>query len=193
MSTDGNDTNNPDTKAAASSPQIETSSEDLLKMYLAGTIAIPAQPAKAKIAVEQQGSGRDGFYLVKAVQCVSAKVTVTRTFFQDDVKAVYANGDWTAGESDVNRLLKEKLGERPFDGVLYVREDAQSLLETKAGLTAAENAEYYPPMPQERSTKHYNLSRGRTGCLHDECCDYPPDPPDNGGDNCGCGGGDCCC
>lgn len=180
----------------SSSQSSGTSELDLRKMYLAGTVAIPAAPAKATVTVEQSGSGREGFFLVKAEQCLSAKVTVSRTFFQDDVRAIYIAADksnkskgWTAGKAAVNGLLKKHLGENGFDGVLHVREDAQSLLETKAGLTASENAEYYPPMPQERSSVgHYNLKR--TGCLQDECCDYPPD---DGGNECCEDDGSCGC
>lgn len=152
-------------------------------MYLAGTVAIPSLPAKALLTFEKQGNGRDGFFLVRAEQNLSAKVTISRTFFAEDVRAIFEpnkkcdkDGTWTAGAEAVTALIKVHLGEKGFSGVIYVREDAQSLIETKAGLSAAESAEYYPPMPQERSANHYDLRR--IGCLHDECCDYPPvEPP----------------
>lgn len=172
---------------------------DLRKLFLAGTVSIPPSlPGKASVTVKVQGPIDSQWFLVKATQEVSQQVSISRTFMGHDVKAIFVptagkkcnlkNGTWTLGP-DVRAFLDSKQ-ENGFQGVLFVTENAQSLLETKAGLTAAENAEYYPPMPQDRSNSHYNLKR--VGCGQDECCDFPAD--DDGSGSCDDGGGcDCCC
>lgn len=178
---------------------------DLRKMYLSGTISIPpSQPAVAAITVESKGPFNKQILLVKATQEVSQRVSVSRTFFSKDVKAIFIptacgkfdfqNGEWHLGTVEVGELIVKHLETSGFEGVLFVTENAQSLLETKAGLTASENAEYYPPMPQDRSHNNYDLKR--VGCGQDECCDFP-DPNSGGGNggnggSCGGGGGGCC-
>jgi hypothetical protein len=62
------------------------------------------------------------------------------------------------------------LDKEPVKGIVYVRENASSMLELQAGLTAAESAEYYPPLPDDRSVNHYNMDAdlysrfGKPGC-----------------------------
>ncbi len=175
---------------------------DLRKMYLAGTISIPPSlPAKAAITVHSKGPFNKQILLLKATQEISQQVSVARTFFSKDVKAIFIpqgnrcdlqNGEWHLGTVEVGDFIIQHLKSDGFEGVLFVTENAQSLLETKAGLTAAENAEYYPPMPQDRARNDYDLKR--VGCNQDECCDFPPD--DNSGGSCCCnsgggGGGSC--
>ena len=168
----------------------KTSKADLRKMYLAGTVSVPPRlPDVAHLTFETSGKAFSQITLVKATQEVSAKVTVTRTFFLEDVKAIFVpekgkcgdlkNGKWHTGTKAIGKEIESSVDKEGFDGVIFVSEDAQSLLETKAGLTAAENAEYYPPLPEDRSVNHYNLKK--VGCLHDECCDFPDPPPGGGG------------
>ncbi|MEZ6130237.1 MAG: hypothetical protein R3C59_16250 [Planctomycetaceae bacterium] len=176
----------------------KTSKDDLRKMYLAGTVSVPARlPGLAALTFESIGKVNP-VTLVKARQDLSVHVTVTRTFFLEDIKVLWKpnagcsgdlkNGKWFAGKKAINEEIEKQIGTDGFDGIVFVREDAQSLLETKSGLTAAENAEYFPPMPQDLSVNSYNLKK--VGCLHDECCDYPGGSSGGGG---GGGGGCCCC
>ena len=79
-------------------------------------------------------------------------------FLPDDCKVVnLENGVWFEG-----KVLEDKLSDLldtgVLNGIIYVREHAQSLLEVEAGMTAAESAEYYPPLPDDRSVNHYNMS-----------------------------------
>ncbi len=177
----------------------KTSKADIQKMHLAGTVSIPPRlPGVAHLTFETSGKAFSQITLAKATQDVSAKVTMTRTFFLDDVKAIFVpakgescdlkNGEWHAGAKAVEKKIEGSVDKDGFHGVIFVREDAQSLLETKAGLTAAENAEYYPPLPEDRSVNQYNLRK--VGCLHDEGCDFPEPPP--GGGACGGGGSGGC-
>lgn len=174
----------------------KTSKADLQKMYLAGTVTVPPRlPGVSQLTFEVSGKAFSQITLVKATQEISPKVTITRTFFLEDVKAIFVpdagqrcdlkNGQWFAGPKAVSGKVEQFVGKDGFDGVIFVREDAQSLLETKAGLTAAENAEYYPPLPEDRSVSNYNLKK--VGCLHDECDDFPG--PTCCGANCCIGGG----
>lgn len=187
------------TKKAEPTPS-GTDDLDLRKMFLAGTISIPPSlPAKATVTLKLQGAINEQYFLVKATQEVSQRVSISRTFFGNDVKAIFIptcgrkcdlrNGEWILGPADIMRYFEAKLT-TGFKGVLFVTENAQSLLETKAGLTASENAEYYPPMPQDRSNSHYNLKR--VGCGQDECCDFPADDDGSGSGDDG-GSCDCCC
>ena len=154
--------------------------KDLLKMYLAGTIAFPPKhQGPASVTVFTEGQRAASVTLIKVEQELSHGVSISRTFFADDVKAIFepkasadsTDGTWHAGAGKVSRFIEDKLaaastknGSQSFTAEIYVREDASSLLETKAGMTAAECAEYYPPMPQERAAvSHYIVEN--TGCL----------------------------
>ena len=172
---------------------------DLQKMYLAGTVSVPPRlPGVAGLTFETRGKAFNQITLVKAEQDVSLHTTVTRTFFLEDVTALFVpdagmtgdleNGKWYIGAKEISGQIEPHVGGEGFDGVIFVREHAQSLLETRVGLTASENAEYYLPMPADRSVPQYNLRN--VGCLHDECDDFPENPPNNGGNACcSCGSG----
>lgn len=171
---------------------------DFRKMCLAGTISIPPSLSqKATVTVESKGELGQQILLLKATQEMSQRVSVTRTFFSKDVKAIFVptagracdlkTGQWYLGTVEVAAFVVKQRQFAGFEGVLFVAENAQSLLETKAGLTASENAEYYPPLPQDCSGGHYNLKK--VGCGQDECCDFPEEVCCDQNDG---GGGDCC-
>ena len=138
-------------------------------MYLSGTVSIPPKlPAVADIAFDRIG----GKLVAKATQKISAKLTIMRTFFIEDVASMFIPRDPDAIDMEDGRWMEDavlrgfaqqNVGKAPEKGIIFVREHAQSILEMKAGLTAAESAEYYPPLPDNRSVDHYDMG-DRPGC-----------------------------
>ncbi|MEZ6125100.1 MAG: hypothetical protein R3C49_18290 [Planctomycetaceae bacterium] len=145
---------------------MSTSEERLRIMLLSGTVTIPPRlPDLADISFKSLGSR----IVVEATQVVSPRTTIRRTFFPEDVMAVFVPDDSTAvdltqGEFLTGDKLDSKalslLDKCSIQGIVYVREHAQSLLELSAGLTAAESAEFYPPLPTDRSVNHYDMNPG---------------------------------
>lgn len=148
-------------------------------MSLAGTVSIPPRlPRLANISFEFE----ENMFLIVATEDLSPKLQIKRTFFAHDVKAIFypandkrvdaglTDGKWVVGdgirkESGARQNKKSKLG------IIYVSEHAQSQLEVQAGLTAAESAEYFPPLPDDRSVNHYDMVG----------CDSFPGPMSPGG------------
>lgn len=139
-------------------------------MLLAGTIPFPTIfPELGLVTYDDQGialpgRSRNGKMPTLTVeQLLSPKLTIWRTFFVEDVAAVFlpadekqvqlADGDWLLGGEI--KTLKKAGGSR---GIVYVRENSPTLLSMQVGMTAAESAEYYPPLPDDRSINHYRLS-----------------------------------
>ena len=163
---------------------------DIKKIYFAGTIAFPPEhQGYGKVSVFSTGSRKSMVAYIKVEQELSHAVTIARTFFQDDVKAVLElptqgtdcanDGIWHVGRAEVDKWVDNILDAtgdevKTCKAIIYVSEQAQSLLETKAALTAAECAEYYPPMPQ-KSSRGSQYTIGKTGCLVDD--PYPTNPP----------------
>ena len=91
----------------------------------------------------------------------SAKVTITRKVFADQVRAVfipqdpnrvaYACGTWLLG----NEIEVHLNGVDHVLGIVFVAESESTLLEVHAGMTAGESRQYYPPLPSDRSFNHY--------------------------------------
>ena len=146
-------------------------------MYLSGTVSIPPRfPDLADISFTRvPGPER---ILVHASHKLSPRVVLKRSFFLRDVTAIFkpassqnvdlANGQWISGPEDLEAEAFGNIGHAATKGIIYVRENAQSMLEVHAALTAAESAEYYPPLPNDRSVNHYNMDPGtsdiRVGC-----------------------------
>ena len=148
--------------------------EQLRSMYLSGTVSIPPQfPGLAEISFSFEGAKADEL-LVDAVVVVSPKLTIKRSFFVADVSGIFEpndpncvdlkDGTWCVGanvKANARTLASsDACNGKTIKGILYVREHAQSLLEVHAGLTAAESAEYYPPLPDDRSVNHYEMGKG---------------------------------
>ncbi len=146
--------------------------QQLRAIYLAGTVSIPAKfPELAEIRFESISKKQ---IVVHATQTSSPKLVITRSFFLDDVSSLFLPNDpdcvdLTDGEWYEKASLKSHASDQDADesemGIIYVREHAQSLLRVEAGMTAAESAEYYPPLPDDRSVNHYEGDSGfMTGC-----------------------------
>ncbi len=150
-----------------------TQQDKLRAIYLSGTVQFPPKfPEMAVVTYKTTAATDTGWSLLQVVveQRISPKVLITRTFFVEDVSAIFyphaaavakrelcdfSNGTWFVGE-DVNREA-ERNTDDPVQAIVFVRENAKSLLEVEAGLTAAESAEYYPPLPTDRSQNHYRF------------------------------------
>jgi len=157
----------------------DASKEQLRLMYLSGTVTIPPRlPDVAEIAFRSLGK-KD---VVIATQKISPKLIIKRTFFLADVTAIFlptsfdavdlTDGEWLEGKTLVGRA-DASLDKEAVKGIVYVRENAQSILELQAGLTAAESAEYYPPLPEDRSVNHYDMDGGGLyGRLGNPGCGY---------------------
>lgn len=138
--------------------------EQLRAMYLAGTVSLPPRfPDIAEISFSSDDSTR-GPIFITATERLSPKVMIKRTFFAQDVMSLFLpndvsqvdfkSGTWFEGEVLAAKGY-DSLDRAPLRGIIYVRENAQSILEMEAGLTAAESAQYYPPLPEDRSVDHY--------------------------------------
>lgn len=142
------------------------SPEQIRSMALSGTISIPPRfPELATISFERCDGGTYPM-LVVAYQKLSPKLSIKRTFFPSDVKCLFVpkstknidfeQGEWFEG-SQLSKKAQLMLDLTKVEGILFVREQGQSLLEMEAGMTAAESAEFYPPLPDDRSVNHYNM------------------------------------
>lgn len=155
---------------------MSSNEERLRAMFLSGTVSIPPRfPDTASI---QFVGARGGPKLVVVSHRLSPKVVLTRSFFLKDVTSIFEPDDcsetvdFESGEWYHRRSLKdlhrENRNDKDFslEGIVYVRENAQSLLEVEAGMSAAESAEYYPPLPDDRSVNHYSMDEVpfRSGC-----------------------------
>ena len=49
---------------------------------------------------------------------------------------------------------------RPLVGTVFVRETTPVLMQVEVSMTAAESAEYYPPVVRDRSDVHYAMTAG---------------------------------
>jgi len=127
--------------------------------------------------------------LIVARQQVSPRITINRSFLADDVAAIFVpndihcvnlnDGTWLTGievatVNDIDRNAGALLM-----GIVYVRESAPSLLNVDAGMTAAESAEYYPPLADDRSANHYQFRKRTNGAgqiqhAHPSAHDWPP-------------------
>jgi len=111
-----------------------------LRLALAGTVAFPpAGQGASSVAVS---CCCDECYVT--VETSTDRTSVKRTFSSLDVRAVKKtkSGKWLIGE-ELNDWLQCTNSTK---GVVYVTENAQTLLEVSTGMTAAEAVEYYPPL-----------------------------------------------
>ncbi|WP_442509884.1 hypothetical protein SH528x_001484 [Novipirellula sp. SH528] len=151
---------------------------------LAGTVTFPATlprlaeltltsteqlPVVASIGVASSET------LVVATERPSPRVSIVRSVSATEIRAVFlpknpAVLDWNQGvwllQSEILPGLQMHLnsGDRLF-GILYVPEFSPTLLEVQTGMTAAESAQYYPPLPCDRSQDHYQAGAAKQSNL----------------------------
>ena len=143
-------------------------------MAMAGTVAVPPTfPELGVLAVHPAAGSQDqaGFAdcgAFEVVQHLSPKLKMTRTFLASDVMVVFIpdnpdsvdlnKGKWLVG-SEILKIQDASTNGEPVVGIAYVREHASALLNVEIGMTAAESAEYYPPLPDDRSVNHYRFNK----------------------------------
>ena len=143
------------------------------QLALAGTVTFPEMvPATAELSVEVdrchsafRSASKQAHLLV--TERPSPRVTIRRQVALQDVRAVFVpspngpfsfeEGAWLVGQDVAAgiRALKLHYGGPPR-GIAYVHEQAATLLTMETGLTAGEAAQYYPPLPSDRSRNHYS-------------------------------------
>jgi len=156
-------------------------------LSLSGTVSVPAQfPELGELFVlpctpdgRLLPKGKSN-YILRVVQRSSVKTSITRNFLLDDVAAVFlpANkdrvqlekGQWLLGAEIGEFFACQSVPKGASNlGIAYVPEAASCLMQVEVGMTAAESAEYYPPLPGDRSIDHY-----RFDC--DPCSGYSRPP-----------------
>jgi hypothetical protein len=148
----------------------------LRSFHLAGTVALPSPfPEVGRLSLVPGGvsyhsaKGDCDLDLVAVEHCQSNRVTITRYVALGDVTAVlfavspthFSDKDWYFGPEIVAQLETRSSTNAPTVcmGIVYVREQAPILMRVEVGMTAAESAEYYPPVVGERSDSHYALTQ----------------------------------
>jgi len=141
--------------------------DDYRHLLLSGTVTFPAtfpQIGSISLISESIPCGREGhkqreILIIK--EFPSAKVTISRKVFADNVRAVFIPQDPNRVSYDCGRWLLAKeitaflRGKERVLGIVFVSETESTLLEVRAGMTAGESAQYYPPLPNDRSFNHY--------------------------------------
>lgn len=141
--------------------------ENYRHLLLSGTVTFPAtfpQIGSISLIVDSIPCGIEGhrqreILIVK--EFPSARVTISRKIVADNVRAVfipqdpnrvsYACGTWLLA----NEIAPHLRSRERVLGIVFVAETESTLLEVHAGMTAGESAQYYPPLPNDRSFNHY--------------------------------------
>lgn len=149
--------------------------EQLKHLAVSATVTFPATfPRLAEIRLREDRDGaltcgeQRTTYLV-AIERPSLRVTMRRVLPISDVRAIFIprdsrcvhpdDGTWLLGpEVEVGIRLQIANRER-LHGIVYVAEQTSTLLEVEAGMTAADSAQYYPPLPCDRAVNHYDPYR----------------------------------
>lgn len=149
--------------------------EQLIQLATAGTVTFPATfPRLAEIQLREARDlavacgSREEVYLI-AVERPSVKVTIKRILRVADVRAVFLpsnpngvnphDGTWMLAAEVEMGLRLHQCNRGSALGIVYVAEQTPTILEVHAGMTAAESAQYYPPLPIDRSVNHYDPYR----------------------------------
>jgi len=156
---------------------VSKTESQLRAMYLSGTVSIPPKsPDVAEISFSRVQK-RSGQVFVTVTQRMSAKLVIKRSFFAEDMMSLFIpsspkqvdlnEGTWLEADELAEKIY-QLMGKSVASGIIYVREHAQSMLELEAGMTAAESAQYYPPLPDDRSVDHYSMNspRGLSAACH---------------------------
>ena len=154
------------------------SRRQLQSLHLAGTVVLPTPFPEVGTLCFRPGALKYGTGASEPVDLLvveheqSNRLTVLRTVRLQDVAAVMfcralppalgADGEWRFGP-EVVAALEDRSNRNDASllrGIVYVREQAPVLMQVEVGMTAAESAEYYPPVVGERTDAHYNLAPG---------------------------------
>ena len=158
------------------------SRDQLRAFFLADTVPIPSPfPALGRISFElhageqRESAEKVALDTLRVEYRQSPRVMIARTVLVEDVQAVFVpedggnvdllDGGWYFRPEIKSSLLACLSENLETTGIVYVRESAPVLMQVEVGMTAAESAEYYPPLARERNDAHYCLTRVATcGC-----------------------------
>lgn len=149
--------------------------EQLKHLAVSATVTFPATfPRLAELrlrqcrAVPPNNGEQETSYLV-AIERPSVRVTMNRVLPLSDVRAIFIprdrncvhpeDGTWLLGSEIEIGIRLQITSHNALYGIVYVAEQTATLLEVQAGMTAAESAQYYPPLPCDRSVNHYDPYR----------------------------------
>jgi hypothetical protein len=149
----------------------------LRSFALAGTVPIPCPfPEVGKLSLVPGGlvyekttePVREDVVVIEHLQ--SNRLVVRRTVLLRDLAAVVflpidRDDSWFFGPEIAKELAARSNCNRDdlLLGIAYAHEQAAVLMQVEVGMTAAESAEYYPPVVGERTDDHYSLQAGRPG------------------------------
>jgi hypothetical protein len=145
--------------------------DSLNALHLAGTISIPnpfPEPGWISLdALSSKARKRAQEDVVRIEHVHSHRLVVSRRVRLDDVQVIHLADDpnnpanlrdrWCVGRSGHAVWLKglRKNRPHPLVGTVFVRETTPVLMQVEVSMTAAESAEYYPPVIRERGDAHY--------------------------------------
>ncbi|MEO1524522.1 MAG: hypothetical protein AAFX06_03760 [Planctomycetota bacterium] len=147
---------------------------DYRRMQLAGTITFPAtQPRVALLSIRTfdrlpiaSPNPPTPVRALVVTEHLSPKVTMRRTISLEEVRAVFIpkdprfinseEGTWLLGPEIAQGVELITMSQGRALGIAYVPETSPTLMHVDAGLTAAESAQYYPPLPGDRSANPYD-------------------------------------
>lgn len=158
----------------------ELSPSQVRQLSLAGTVSCPPQfPDVGKINLqlrvipencEQAHCGHD---LIEVVHEVSPRVEISRQFLVESVHAMFLpkdpkavdlkRGHWYFGRQVREKLEEARRKKEAVVGIVYTPESASTLMRVDVAMTAAESAQYYPPLSGDRSHNHYAFAQTDPG------------------------------
>ncbi len=144
--------------------------DEYRQMMLAGTVSFPATfPQLGKLTVQlEELPAKDAKQVAFLVvsESPSARVTLVRRVMVNSVRAIflprdprhvnYGDGDWLLGDEVLPGLQSRLAQGDSLHGIAFVPENEPSMLNVSVGMTAAESAQYYPPLPNDPAHNHYN-------------------------------------
>jgi hypothetical protein len=150
--------------------------EQYKHLMLAGTITFPSTFPQLGILSLRKSTGHGAIESVAAkyndllviTERPSIRITISRCMPAADVRAVFLphdphhvswdHGHWFLGEEVLEKVRARLASCAQLYGIVFVAEHTATLLEVEAGMTAAESAQYYPPLLCDRSNNHYDAS-----------------------------------
>jgi len=158
----------------------ELSPNQVRQLSLAGTISCPPQfPDVGKITLQLHAipehcePAHCGHDLIEVVHDVSPRVEISRRFLVESVQAMFLpkdpkavdlkHGHWYFGQQVKEKLEKAMRQNEAVVGIVYTPESASTLMRVDVAMTAAESAQYYPPLSGDRSHNHYAFAENVPG------------------------------
>jgi len=152
---------------------MKLSRQQLLAKSLAGTVSFPSTlPHLADLSilpVQPSDQGNEQTRQLRVEHRMSPSLTIIRTVDLSEVAAVFLprdlrhvdlnDGTWLLAEEIPAQLAihQNNSSNGPLRGIVRLPEQATVFMQVEVGMTAAESAEYYPPIACDRAVNHYQL------------------------------------